>query len=274
MNFLPFVLSFLLILVLASSALFHSFRSTTIEKKIILAQNKARLGLINLEEKRKIAKLRKKDKKKEAALPETKKIKPKAATHSRDERRGYDASKLSLAILWTRSDPTLYRIVYESTIRLIELLYQEADFYRAAHDKDLARTLVHAMTQQKGESLLELFPEDPEVAKIYYKMLKGTNTGYPSLEEYFTLKGAHPPAQFRYASVPLLQALFGAKTTEQIIEKEKPGILTQEALRELLQQNPSPLLSVNDVGAVFSFSQERGEPYAFLDPETRIMAHR
>lgn len=276
MNFLPFVLSFLFILMLASSALFHSFRSTTIEKKIIVAQNRARLGLINLEEKRKISKLYKKEKKKEALLPLSlaKKIKNKTSSDIRRLRRGYDVSKLNLSILWTKSDPSLYRLIHESAIRLIHLLYKNADFYRESWDKDLARTILHAMTEQKGDSFLELFPTDPLLAKIYYKMLKGTNTGYPSLEEYFILDPKGGPTHFRYASAELLEALLGDKTAQQIMEAEKSGILTQEQLRDLLQQNPSPLLSINDLATLFSFSQKKGDPHAFLDPETRITAHR
>ncbi len=47
MSFLPFVLSFLLILVLGSSLLLTSFRSLAIEKKVILGANHAKLLLIS-----------------------------------------------------------------------------------------------------------------------------------------------------------------------------------------------------------------------------------
>ncbi len=286
MSFLPFVLSFLLILVLASSALFNSFRSTTLEKTIILAQGKARLSLINLQEKKKIDQLRKTDKKKDNA-PKTelvKNLKSKPYGDPRHERRRYEASKLNLSILWTKSDPTLYQIVYETTIRLLEILYQNADFYREARDPNLARSLLNALVEKKGDSFLDLFPTDPKLAKIYYKMLKGTNTGYPRLEEHFTLTtGNHFPVRFRYASAPLLEALLGKPTATLIMNEEKiaatqpgnKGILTQEQLLGLLQKEPSPLLPTNAITTVFSFSnKDKGDPRAFLDPETHVIAER
>jgi hypothetical protein len=265
MSFLPFVLSLLLILVLASSALFHSFRTTSVEKTIILAEHKARFGLIKLEEKRKISKLKKTKKKLEPSA-----LAQKAKIFTRHQRKGYDASKLSLGVLWTKSDPVLYSLVYESAIRLIENLYKEADFYKEMQDKDLARTLVQAMTSQQGNKWLDLIPKDPALAKVYYKMLKGTSTGYPSLEEYFSLKESKPPTFFRYAPPPLLQAIFGQVTSDQILDLEKTGLLSQEKLRDLLQQNPSPLLSINDVGAMFSFNLEKSDPHAFVEPKTKI----
>ena len=286
MSFLPFVLSFLLILVLASSTLFNSFRSTSIEKKIILAQSKARLSLINLQEKKKIDQLPKMDKKKDEALKteRIKTLKTKPYSDPRHERRRYEASKLNLSILWTKSDPTLYQIVYETAIRLLEILYQNADFYRETPGPNLARTLLNALLEKKGDSFLDLFPTDPQLAKIYYKMLKGTNTGYPALEEYFSLTTEnHPPVRFRYASAPLLEAVLGKPTAAFIMNEEKiaaskpgsKGILTHEQLLTLLQKEPSPLLSTNHLTTVFSFTnRDKGDPRAFLDPETQIMAER
>ncbi len=57
------------------------------------------------------------------------------------------------------------------------------------------------MLEKKKEDFSELFPNGP-LADIYYKMLKGTNTGYPALEEYFKIEKTEkkPPINWAYAS--------------------------------------------------------------------------
>lgn len=45
MSFLPFVISFLLILVVGSGLLFQTFKSTAVEKTVILSRNEAHLSL-------------------------------------------------------------------------------------------------------------------------------------------------------------------------------------------------------------------------------------
>lgn len=280
MSFLPFVLSFLLILVLASGTLFQSFRSTQIEKRIILAQNRARLELISLQEKRKIDQLRKSEKAPvSTTLPSTKK--PKRYQDVRHQRKGYESSKLNLSILWNKSDPMLYRMVYETAVRLLERLYQEADFYREAKDPHLAQTLLNALIEKKGERFIDLFPSDPKLSKIYYKMLKGTNTGYPSLEEYFTLTsiGNQPPVRFRYASALLLEAVLGKRAAEEMMKEEKEpghsGVLTQEELRSFLQKHSTLHFSTNEIFSLLSFDpKDKGDPHAFCDPQTQIRVER
>lgn len=283
MNFLPFVLTFLLILVIGSLTLFSSVRSTSLEKKILLAHSKAKLALIS-EQAKASFKTQSQEKGKttsplDPSTPKLPKLRTKTYTDKRFNRAQYDSSKLNLWPLLENSNPALLKFVSESSKRLIHLLYKEADFYYPG----LADELVNAIEGKKEETFQDLFPKDKKLGQIYYKMLKGTNTSYPSLTEYFKIeatKDKKEPIQFPYASAPVLQAALGEDIAKRIFELEKANwvknpkqwALTKEQVRELIIQHPNNIFDINHLDIAFLFDRtQKGLPHAHIEETSNIM---
>ena len=222
MSFLPFVLSFLLILVLGSSFLFTSFRSTAIEKTVILAQHRAKLGLISKQADAEYKKSQSRKEKNPDPKPNKEKTNKIAVyKDKRNKRYGLESSKFNLWPLLYDTDVNKHTALKKSAVRLIQILYQDADFYIDAHDPNLAEKILTEMISQKGEDLSQLFPKNLPSA-IYYKMLKGSNTGYPPLGEYFKIeKSDKAPIQWAYATTPILRAVLGDEATNRILAAEK-----------------------------------------------------
>ena len=299
MSFLPFVLSFLLILVLGSSMLLTSFRSLLIEKTIILGANSAKLTLISKQADKDFKKIANKkispEPKKEpnetlqsisTSEEKKQKVKDKSPIYKekRSKRYSLESSKINLWPLLKQDDIAVSDALYKTTIKLLQILYQDADFYKKARDPHLAENVVHAMLKKKGEDFLELFPEGP-LADIYYKMLPGTNTGYPALQEYFKIEkiDKKPPINWAYASIPVLQAVLGEETTKRILAAEKANweknhrkrVLTKEQLKTFLQTHPSPDFDINRLETLFSFDRRaKGLPHAYTEEKSKVMATR
>lgn len=297
MSFLPFVLSFLLILVLGSSMLLTSFRSLLIEKTVILGASSAKLTLISKQADKDFKKIANKkipsESKKESkdtsisASEEKKqkvKDKPPVYKEKRSKRYGLESSKINLWPLLKGDDNSLSDALYKTTIKLFQILYQDADFYKDARDPLLAKNVVDVILKKKGEDFSELFPEGP-LADIYYKMLRGTNTGYPALQEYFKIEkiDKKPPINWAYASIPVLRAVLGEETTKRILAAEKANweknhrkrVLTKEELKTLLQTHPSSDFDINRLETVFSFDRRgKGLPHVYIEEKSKVMATR
>lgn len=284
MSFLPFVLSFLLILAVGSTFLFTSFRSTSLERTFILAQNRAHLTLLS---KRAVQDYKTSLSKKSnnPSNPQEKKeetTKPRVYKNKRQKRSGLDSSKFNL---WPIiNDKNASVALYKSGIRLLQILYQDADFYQNAHDPQLARKILDAMISKKGDDFAQLFPQDTYLAGIYYKMLKGTNTGYPSLQEYFKIeKSSDPPIRYAYATTPILRAVLGDDTTNRILEAEKASwevnhrqrVLAEEKLTALLKSHPHPDFDPNLLKTFFSFDRKgKGSPHLYIEGQNKVMARK
>ena len=285
MSFLPFVLSFLLILVLGSSFLFTSFRSTSLEKTVILAQNRAKMGLLS---KQAEADYKKCEIKKETQNPskpkEAKEKKDKIPVYKdkRNKRCGLDSSKFNLWPLLENKDMNKYSTLKKSAIRLIRILYQDADFYKKAGDPKLAEKILEEMISKKGEDFTQLYPKDEKLAEIYYKMLKGTNTGYSPLGEYFKIeKSDNPRIQWAYATTPILRAVLGDAAAHRVLAAEKASweenhrkkILPKETLRELLQKHTNPDFDISQLEVIFFFDRkDKGSPHTYVEKQHRVTA--
>jgi hypothetical protein len=296
-SFLPFVVSFLLILALGSSMLLTSFRSLLVEKSMILGRNSAKLALISKQAEKDFKKIANKKTPSESQTPDrpqdpsqnqprAPKTKMKIIVYKekRNKRYGLDSSKVNLWPLFKGDDNALSDALYKITIRLIQNLYQDADFYKSARDPKLAEKIIQAMLAKKGENFMEMFPEGP-LADVYYKMLKGTNTGYPPLEEYFKIEKIEKkaPINWAYASTAVLQAVLGEETTKRILAAEKASweenhhkrVLTKEKLKALLQAHSSSQFDINQLETVFSFDRRgKGLPHAYVEEKSKVMATR
>lgn len=287
MSFLPFVLSFLLILVLGSSFLFTSFRSTSLEKTVILAQNRAKLGLLSKQAEAEYKKCEIKKENRDPSKPkEAKEKKDKIPVYKdkRNKRCGLDSSKFNLWPLLENKDMNKYSTLKKSAIRLIQILYQDADFYKKAGDPKLAEKILEEMISKKGEDFTQLYPKDEKLAEIYYKMLKGTNTGYPPLGEYFKIeKSNDPPIRWAYATTPILRAVLGDAAADRVLAAEKASweenhrkkILPKETLRELLQKNTNPDFDISQLEVMFLFDKTgKGSPHIYVEKQHRVTASR
>ncbi|HEX4839746.1 MAG TPA: hypothetical protein VFU89_04830 [Rhabdochlamydiaceae bacterium] len=279
MSFLPFVLSFLLILVLGSSFLFTSFRSTAVEKTVILAKHRAKLGLIT---KQAEAEYKKGLTKQPKSSNPTPKGKDQRAVYQdqRNQREGFDSSKFNLWPLQHNTDMTKYPVVKRSAIRLIQILYQDADFYKKARDPDLAEKIIDALILEKSEELSQTPKKVP--ADIYYKMVKGTNTGYPALGEYFKIeKAAKTPIHWAYATTPILRAVLGDEATKRVLAAERAAwdedhhkrVMPKEALRDLLLKQSNPDFDITHLETFFSFEKlKKGPPLIYIEDQNKVLS--
>jgi hypothetical protein len=281
MSFLPFVLSFLLLMVIGSSFLFTSFRSTSLEKTVILAHHRAKLGLISKQAEAEYKKSQgKKDPKGQGPAKENNKT--AVYKDRRNRRDSVPSSKLNLWPLFTSQGSVEYQILYKSAIRLLRILYQDADFYKNAKDPELAKKIVDEMIEKKGEDLSQLFSDNPELSKIYYKMVKGSNTGYPALGEYFKIeKTQKTPIQWSYAKTPILRAVLGDDATNRILAAERAAweenhfkhALPKETLRELLLKHTNPDFDVGNLETIFWFDKKgKGPPQIYVEKRNKVMA--
>src|SRR6185437_46374 len=109
---------------------------------------------------------------------------------------------------------TLATYLYEPAAELIRTLYQHAPFWKA--EAHYEYQILEAFAKMNPEtSLYALFSDNPELARIFYLMQKGTNTyqlenglGYPPLEDFFRIEPMNRQAlvlNFQHAPQPVLQ---------------------------------------------------------------------
>ncbi len=269
MNLLPFVFSFLLVLAVGSSMRMRATCSTVRQEAIIEEKKKAYFSLISKQAKAKYRSLRKKA---EKNLSYKKKKKRKnRSLEMRLEYSPYPSSRFNLFPLLHPKPDTPSEILRQQAIRLIQILYQETEWYRSFHDKQLADKIVDGMVASKKRDQLSDFTFDNSLQFVYYKMLQGTNSGYPSLEDYFRIdKNDSRAIRFRYASIPVLKAALGIELFNKVLsaeqikqrkEENKSSTLTEKELQELVQNQKSTTIHSNKVSQIFSFSNKgKGVP--------------
>lgn len=166
MSFLPFVISFLLILVVGGSLMLQSFRSTAVEKTIILSRNQAHLNLRSEQAHKEFKALQAKAKKQEnnSKVPQQtvstqKEAKAKEFVQKRNLRQNIDSSKLNLWPLIHEPDSVASKVLYKKVIKLIEMLYGETDFYKSTHNPGLATALIDQMLGKNRTLFSSFFPK-------------------------------------------------------------------------------------------------------------------
>lgn len=244
MNILPLVLGFLLILSFFSSSFLHERIATAWETKALFGHFQADRAACNKVEQRTYRNQKTGNKRK----------KEKSASSSRNyvSRREAPAtnslSKLNLASLKPSSFP------YEVAASLLRTLYPT---FKETHSLDWEYSMLNAFiekAQAGAQTCQELYPDDPDLATLFYKMVKGTkkwdiekNLGIPPFENFFCLDTkVKTPIHFHFASKPLLIAVFGKSAAQEILEVEqgkwtkdhKHHSLTKQELATLLA-NPS-----------------------------------
>ncbi len=272
MNLLPFVCALLVIFGLLSTSLFRERISLSNLKTAcqgsLRAERKSRNYLESaLYIKNKKVQSAKEKKEISAAKPNPQPQKnpdsDKLPEH-RDEKIFTTNTKLNLTPLFTEKNPLLY----DTTLHYIRALYGKASFYREGLEKQiLDQIMASGIALKQRASFTELFPEDPALRTIFYKMLKGTGSydldtgmGYPAFDNYFQL-GENPKSPaicFREAPTRLLRSLFGEAAAEEILKEESTikNRLTKDQLTAVLMQKN---LNVQTYEGLLSFHGEKIE---------------
>ena len=139
-------------------------------------------------------------------------------------------SKWNLGPLVFSDKPTAH--LEESTISFLESLYAHADFWEKGkkQNPDLVKVLLDSFKKKDlVEKVSDLFPEEPSLQLVFYKMLKGSGyyeiaskQGYPPLEDFFRIEKENTHTlSLSYASLPALKALLGEDLTQKVLQIEK-----------------------------------------------------
>jgi hypothetical protein len=244
-NVLPLIAVFLLVLGLFSSSLLKEQSAVELERRSYVgARTAARAA--QSERQYKMFEKAKKRAPSPGEPPQERNKNPDTQYHSRRTMYNLvEEGKLNLAPLLGAAPPPL---LYETAARLIRLLYGHASFYESR----LEYALLDAILEEKDHPLL-------------YTVLRGTNQydlckkeGYPPLWDFLRMDAhdAGRPVLFRFASQPLLVALFGSAAAESVMEEEKKkwnekhrhSALSQKELEGLLGTDPRAQQAVRLLG--------------------------
>jgi hypothetical protein len=243
MNILPVVLTILLILSLGATTFFRGHAATLAEKRSLEGYFNAHRKIWNKEMQAAFKKAPEKPKVQEAEpVPSTtaqNEQKPKEEEdeeeesvkkkYFRDKKCAHESGKLNLFPLLHDPDSTLAKHLYEPAARLIAILYQHAPFWKKG--ENLEYRILDALMKIEDRGFVEAIPEESDLAPIFYKMLKGTNTytlgsseGVPPFLDFFRDAASANnkcTLNFLHAPRPVLQALLGVGLVQKIAEAEK-----------------------------------------------------
>ncbi len=250
MNALLFVLSFLL--------LFSFIASSSIQKGISFAREmtsfsgrlKGMQKTRNMLEKKKFEeKTRSINKKKTETLP-LKKPSVKTFSSHREKDHFPTEAKFNLAPLLSSKEKNSPS--YKTACALIKALYGHTSFFCSSSIPHLENVLIEAMMQSSKDpaALSDLYPTDPLLRSLYYKMLLGsggydpkTKQGYPALHDYFVIDFAkQKEIHFAFAAKPLLQCVLGNDLAEEIISLEKKKFDKEDKIKTVTKEELQSLL--------------------------------
>ncbi len=256
MNILPFVFSFLFVLSLLSFDLFRSLRTMTIVDVLLQKRSAMERTVNNQIIQRHWRKLLKQHRTQESPSLKKKPSRIKMPSSPRLQTPFSPASQWNLRpFLENPKNPSLHAI----TVSLFLSLYPEIFREQPVLLERLLLALVSTFADRNVGTLTDLYPQEEDLAALYYTLLRGTNAydltlqkGIPPLGDFVCLQeGAS--AYFRYATPTLLEAIFGTTLKKSILRKEqihterlgKAHTLTRkelEALPEFSHHGPLLLL--------------------------------
>ena len=227
MNILFFVMSFLLIFSFCSLSLLKDQGAFTEEKHQFCQHLKGRQKLFNQWSRYQYSL---KKKKTPAVLSK------ETGSSSRILRKTHSKlSKWNLAPLFLEGSEQ--KAIIKKTALLLQELYGHTEFWQ----EGLAEALIEAFMAKKGDcnvlsDICDLFPENPDLQKSFYKMLKGSSLydlekkkGYPPLTQFFLLDVEAPEVlYFSYASSPALCAFLGKDLGKEVLAIEEEKSQSQE----------------------------------------------
>lgn len=179
-------------------------------------------------------------------------------------------SKFNLTPLIKHQGELKLHPLYEPLAGLLRLLYgknllkkQEKLEYRFVE-----AILKKAQKLEGGTDLTDLYPEDPVLKKIYYKMLKGTNQytrtkGIPPLESFLHIGKSDKAIALSLAQPLILEAFYGPEISAEILKMEqdkwkelnKYYYFSKEDLQNVLGKNPAKTLAFASLEPYLEYSK-------------------
>lgn len=253
MNILPLVIFSLLILSFAASSFFRERQSTYWEERCYSGYMNAERKLRNQVSSALYAKIRKKEEPQaansKAAPPAPEQEGIGSYVNRRERGHLTELSKLNITPLFLQNSSDLREIA----ARMIRELYKDAPFFADAKIAKLEYVLIDTLIEtgranKSSTHFKDLFPEDPVLRRIYYKMAKGTHGSYPPLGEFLALdrNAERRPVNFSFASIPLLKALFGEAATKNILDEEHQKWLKDGDQHRLAEEELTEILNTSE----------------------------
>lgn len=254
MNILPLIFALLIIFSCLCTTFLKEVKSLHLIEITLEGYNQAEKEIRNAIIKRSYEKI-KGDPSSESAKKEgTKRLK---TFHSkRSHFPPLETSKFYLKALAKTEIELSQHPLYEPLAQLLRLLYQKNVFNHYPNIKGPEYKLIEALVKKaqkfpSAKDLSYLHPDDSELQKIYYKMLKGTNlyteeVGIPPLAHFISLEKTDKVIHLKWASPPILKALFTEPLAQHILQREaehwktsqKHYSLSKEDLATLFMQEP------------------------------------
>jgi hypothetical protein len=200
--------------------------------------------------------------------------KPKVYFSKRSFFPPFDNSKFNIAPLIKHEGDFKLHPLFEPLAEMVRLLYGNNLFERKPRLEKVEYRLLDALIMQarkhpESEDLAEVFPDDPVLRNIYYKMLKGTNRysqteGIPPLGDFVTIQNDANAISFYFASPLLLEALFGKEIALNVMQEEfekwessgKYHFYSKEDLQALLMKNPVLASKYSTLEPFFDFAKQ------------------
>ncbi len=265
MNILPLIFSFLIIFSCIAFTFLREVKSFSLIETTLNGYNRAERAVSNAISSKAYRKIK--------AEPIGKKEGEKSQTPKEKEYFSYrslfpafENSKFNLEPLIKQEGELRIHPLYEPLAEFLRILYRKNLFAKEKKSEKLEYHLIAEMIKKarklgEVQSLAELYPEDPVLKGIYYKMLKGTNQydrdrGIPPLGEFLSIRKGGKAVSLSFASPLLLEAFFGLEISSEILKVEREKwensnkyyFFSKENLESLLMKNPTkaPLLHTFD----------------------------
>lgn len=182
----------------------------------------------------------------------------------------YENSKFYLAPLIKHQGELNLHPLYEYLAKFLRLLYQDKLFAKKpGTEYRLIDAMIKKARKQETEVLADLYPEDPALKQIFYKMLKGTNQysreeGIPQLGDFISLDKSEHAVFLSFASPVLLEAFFGEEAALAVLEHEKKKweeegkyhFFSKSDLQALLTKNPARASQFSNLESYFNDSKQ------------------
>ncbi|MBX9922822.1 MAG: hypothetical protein K2Y01_01810 [Rhabdochlamydiaceae bacterium] len=159
--------------------------------------------------------------------------------------------KWNLAAL-SSADPIAVPMLIELTEKLFQSLYGHASFWKEAEKQipHFSHRIIASFLEKKDAIVIsDLFPKDPQLQPIFYKMLQGSgfynlaqHKGYPPLKDFCCFLEKNPAlTSFPHAHILIINTLFTQELSQEIISLEhakwekdhKVHSLTKEELKKI-----------------------------------------
>lgn len=278
MNILPLICGLLIVFSCLAFTFMKEQRAITLIEKSLLAAARTERAVMNKIQERHFRKVKPLPQEKKTPVKEQKK-QPRYETFI-NLRRIFpppEKAKLSLSPLFKEHADLSENLIYQTALNLLSLLYQSTPIVNGQKPGWEKRILDEVISKERSlselDSLSDLFPKDPALKTLYYKMLKGTNDydveakrGVPPLGDFFTIdedkKGN--TVYFSFAPPVLLKALFGESIANAILTAEQQELaqthkfqwLTKEELQAILLQHRSPKAQFSLYEPYVNFSKQ------------------